>query len=148
MFAAACSVVCALAAAACAGRAGSAAGSPQWRSNADVALRQLAQDVAATAAAGDSLGDARGALHDESQLYALVMAYTDLGGCTAMIHNVGAPPALEGQLVKPCAPLTRAAASFATATSRSNAQALLRANRDAGRALPLLVHALAEVRKA
>jgi hypothetical protein len=123
-------------------------GSPQWRANADVALRQLAQDVAATAVPGDSLGGARRALHDDSQLYALVVAYTDLGGCAAIMRNVGAPPTLEAKLARPCVPLARAAASFTTATERSNAQALLQAGRAAERALPLLVDALDELRKA
>jgi hypothetical protein len=135
-------------AAGCGRGSGPTADSREWHANADVALRQLTQDVAATAVAGDSLVEARRALHDESRLYALVVAYTDLGGCTAMMRNVGAPPALEAELVRPCPPLTRAAASFAAATTGSNPRALLRAGRDAELALPLLVDALAAVRKA
>jgi hypothetical protein len=136
-----------LVAAGCGGSSHSA-GSREWHANARLALRQLTQDVAATAVGGDSLGDARHALHDESRLYALVMAYTDVGGCDAMMRNVGAPPALEARLARPCAPLTRAAASFTAATAGSNASALLRAGHDAELALPLLVEALAEVRRA
>jgi hypothetical protein len=120
----------------------------EWHANANVALRQLTQDVAATAAGGDSVGSARRALHDESRLYALLLAYTDLGGCHAMMHNVGAPPALQARLTRPCVPLARAAASFTAAAASSDPQALVRASRDAERALPLLVQALAEVRKA
>ena len=122
--------------------------SSEWHANADLALHQLTQDVAQTAVAGDSLGEARRSLADESRLYALVMAYSDLGGCDAIIRNVGAPPALEATLARPCVPLGRAAASFTTATANSDPQALLRAGRDAELALPLLVQALAEVRKA
>jgi hypothetical protein len=122
--------------------------SREWHANASVALRQLTQDVAATEVGGDSVGAARQALHDDSRLYALVMAYTDLGGCGAIMRNVGAPRSLEMSLSRPCAPLARAAASFTTATSSSDPQALVRAGRDAELALPLLVQALAEVRKA
>lgn len=143
----ACVTVCAVAAAGCGGSREPAA-TRQWHANATVALRQLTQDVAATAAAGDTLGAARRALHDESSLYALVVAYTDLGGCDSIIRNVGAPPALEAKLVRPCALLARAAASFTSAAAQSNAQTLLRAGRSAELALPLLVRALAEVRKA
>jgi hypothetical protein len=124
------------------------AAAPEWHANANLALRQLTQDVAATAAGGDSLGAARRALHDDSRLYVLVMAYTDLGGCHAMMRNVGAPPALWATLARPCGPLARAAASFTAATGSTNPRALLQAGRDAELALPLLVQALAEVRKA
>jgi len=132
----------------CAGNADRPAAAREWRANANVALRQLAQDVSTTAAGGDTLGDARRALRDESRLYALVFAYTDLGGCGAMMRNVGAPAALETRLVRPCVPLARAAAAFTAATEGSNPRALLRAGRDADLALPLLVQALADVRKA
>jgi len=132
----------------CGGSSQQTAAGREWHANANVALRQLSQDVAATAVGGDSLGDARRALHDESRLYALVMAYTDLGGCVAMMRNVGAPPALRAKLARPCGPLARAAASFTAATEGSNPHALLRAGRDAELALPLLVQALAATRKA
>lgn len=132
----------------CGGSSDHVAASRQWRENAGVALRQLTQDVTATTIGGDSLDEARHALHDESQLYVLVLSYTDLGGCPAIMRNVGAPSGLEAKLVRPCAPLARAAASFTAATERSNPHALLRAGRDAELALPLLVHALAEVQRA
>jgi len=133
---------------ACGGSGSAPASARTWRANADGALLQLHEDVAATSTGGDSLAAARRALRDESDLYALVMAYADLGGCSSMIRNLGAPPELEARLALPCGPLERAAGAFTQATSHSDPRALLRASRLATRADRLLVRALATLRKA
>lgn len=120
-----------------------------WRANAQTALQQLHDDVAATdAVGGDTPADARRALHDDSALYALVVAYTDLGGCTTIMRNTSAPPAVVVALLRPCRPLESAAAAFSLAVRTSNEHALVRARTDADRALPLLIQALAEVKRA
>ena len=119
-----------------------------WRANAQEALLQLRDDVAVAEAAGGSRADARRVLRSESDLYALVVAFTDLGGCTSIMQNVGAPRAVALELARPCAPLEQAAAAFERAVRTSDAAALVRARTDADRGLPLLVRALAAVREA
>ena len=111
-------------------------------------MLQLRDDVAAAEAAGGSQAEARRVLHSESDLYALVVAFTDLGGCRSIMQNVGAPTAVALELARPCAPLEQAAAAFERAVTTSDAAALVRARIDAERALPLLVRALTEVRRA
>ena len=135
-----------LALAACGGS--SAATERPWRANANDALRQLHEDVAATTTGGGSVAAARRALRNESDLYGLVVAYTDLGGCRSMMRNLGAPPAVEARLALPCARLEAAAGAFADATARSDPRALVRAARLAASADRLLVEALATLRKA
>jgi hypothetical protein len=138
----------ALVCAACgSGQATTAPASREWRANAAGALTQLQQDVAATDVGGTTRADAAGALADTSDLFGLLVAYSDLGGCRQMIAATTAPAAVASQISRPCAHLERAAALFSRATVRSDPDALVRAGREARRAEPELVHALAVVRR-
>ncbi|HZQ15825.1 MAG TPA: hypothetical protein VFA82_03540 [Gaiellaceae bacterium] len=119
-----------------------------WRANASGVLLQLRDDVAQAAVAGQTVGEARRALRDESDLFALVIVYSDLGGCRAMVRNAGAPARVEAALALPCPVLERAAATFSHAVARSDADALLRAGREARDAQRLIVRALAALRAA
>ncbi len=129
----------------CGSGSGSATGD-QWRVNATLALHQLLTDVSLTETAGTTVPQARRALGSDSDLYALVFAYADLGGCRSMIRNASAPRALEPLLEAPCGRLQRAARTFTRATTRSDPRDLLAAVQQAHGAEPLLVRALTSVR--
>jgi hypothetical protein len=145
----ACLAALAVAAAGCGGQTGTTSQSTaQWRANAMGALSQLRHDVSLTSIGSGSLGDANRALHDDSDLYALLVVYTDLGGCSHIMSELGAPARIGRILARACPGLERAAASFSFATQSGDAAALLRAARQAHRAEPLLVAALVAVRKA
>ena len=52
----------------------------EWSANVAIVIHQLRTDVAATQVAGVSRASARAALRNESDMYALLVAYTDLAG--------------------------------------------------------------------
>lgn len=122
----------------------------EWVANAHQIAEQLRGDLVLTAGAGTSVRSARRALHDDSSLFGLLIAYTDFGDCNAMVANVGdAPPRLSRAahtLQRACAPLQHASRLFAHAAADADASALLAATRAAQSALPLLVHAELELR--
>jgi hypothetical protein len=128
------------------GQARTATASREWRANAAGALTQLQQDVSATDLGGTTRADAASALANTSDLYGLLVAYSDLGGCRRMIAATTAPAPVAVQLARPCVHLERAAAYFSRATARSDPDALVRAGREARRAEPELVHALVVAR--
>jgi hypothetical protein len=142
----------AFAAAALAGGCGAHATAPQpasaWRPNAVGVLRQLRADVAVAKTGGTTRAAAAQRLAATSDLYALLVVYDDLGGCSAMAAKAGAPVAVEHVLALPCPPLERAAALFTQATSGGDAQKLVEATNDVLRAEPLLVRALSEIARA
>jgi hypothetical protein len=141
--------VVALVCAACgSGQAKTTTATREWRANARGALIQLKQDVDATGVGGTTRADAARALANTSDLFGLLVAYSDLGGCRAMIAATAAPAPLAAQLARPCNHLQRAAALFTRATVHSDANALVRAGQEARRAEPELVHALVVVRRA
>jgi hypothetical protein len=129
------------------GQAKTAAATREWRANARGALIQLRQDVAATAVGGTTRADAARALASTSDIFGLLVAYADLGGCRAMIRATTAPLPVAKELARPCGHLERAARLFTRATVRSDPDALVRAGREARRAEPELVHALLVVRR-
>jgi hypothetical protein len=138
----------ALVCAACgSGQARTASAAREWRANATGALTQLQQDVSATGVGGTTRADAARALANTSDLFGLLVAYSDLGGCRAMIAATTAPPAIAVQLARPCGRLERAAALFSRATVHSDPDALVRAGREARRAEPELVRALVVARR-
>ena len=139
--------------AACGGGASQAPTSTmsEWTANAAGVIDQLRADAVA-ASDGDSISSARAALHDESRLYGLLVAYSDFGGCRHMVGSVGAAPPgyrrVDATLARACANLERAAVLFTRAASTSDAPALVAASRALLVAEPLLERAELELRSA
>jgi hypothetical protein len=141
-------LLAALVCAACgSGQARTGTTAREWRANATGALTQLQQDVAATGVGGTTRADAAHALKDTSDLFGLVIAYSDLGGCRAMIAATTAPADVALELARPCGHLQRAAALFTRATVTSDPDELVAAGREAERAEPQLVRALALLKR-
>ncbi|HST15246.1 MAG TPA: hypothetical protein VLJ44_10390 [Gaiellaceae bacterium] len=105
-------------------------------------MQQLRVDIATAAVGGTTTTDAAKALRNTSDLYALLVAYSDLGGCHQMVSSAGPPARVARALVPACRHLERAAALFARATQRSDPSALVRATREIGLAQPALVRAM------
>ena len=133
----------------CGGRAATPRSTPvatrEWIANISVVIGQLRNDVAQTQLIGATRRAARDALHDESALYALLVAYSDLAGCRHIVASAaGAPPGsarIERSLGEACAHLERAASFFTQAATHRRAPPLVAATREARRALPALVRA-------
>lgn len=123
------------------GSGGASQADRQWLRNATTLVAQLRSDEVGAAAVG-TVADARRELHDESDLYVLLVAYTDFGGCGRMLSNTGAsgPAARRADRVldAACAHLERAAALFTRSTSDDDPRALVAAAGEAQRAWPLL----------
>ncbi len=121
----------------------------EWTANAVGVIDQLRADAVA-ADDGDSVSSARAALHDDSRLYGLVVAYSDFGGCRHMVGAAGDPPlgfrAVQATLARACANLQRAASLFTRAASRTDAPALVAAARAVLVGAPLLDRAELELR--
>ena len=118
----------------------------EWVDNATGVIDQLNGDVSAAEPARPGIAGARRSLSDLSELYGLLVAYTDFGGCTRMVSGIGrAPPqfAVVVHLLGPaCARFERAAALFTSAASGHDARALLAASREAKRGQALLYRAM------
>ena len=121
----------------------------QWIANAAELIDQLRGDVQLSANGGDSVAAARAALRNESDLYALLIAYSDFGGCHKMLANVGMVTGGLGRadsLVSgACNYLEQAAKLFVRAATNSDPHALLGASRAALKASPLLIRAKFEL---
>ena len=120
---------------------GSQAAAPpdrEWTSNARGVVQQLHQDVVAVAGL-DRVRVARAALRDDSQLYGLLVAYTDFGGCSHMVAALGVEPErfrnAHRQLARACADLRAADGLFTRAVARNDPRLLVRATRLAVRSL-------------
>jgi hypothetical protein len=115
--------------------------SDEWVANARGIVKQLRGDVIAVAGF-DRLGAARAGLADDSQLYGLLVAYTDFGGCLHMTAAVGVQPAGKERVVRllhrACAHLRRADSLFTRAVARSAPRLLVGATREAVAAVPAL----------
>ncbi len=123
----------------------------EWAANASGLIGQLQADAVA-ASDGDTRSSARSALHDESRLYGLLVAYSDFGGCRHMVGAAGAPPPslrdVQATLARACAGLQRAAGLFTRAAARSDPGALVAAARGVRVAAPLIERAALELRAA
>jgi hypothetical protein len=106
-----------------------------------VVIKQLRGDVLAVAGA-DRVPAARHALADESELYGLLVAFSDVAGCRHMVSSLGTRPsrfALANRLLaRACRPLQRAATLFTRAATRTDPQSLVAAVSRADAALALL----------
>ena len=114
-------------------------------------IDELERDVLLAGSSGDTIVAARQALHNESSLYTILVAYTDFGGCNHMVSAAG-PPAerlarVERTLATACTLFERAAGLFTQAVTRHDASALLAASRTMLRASPLLARAKAELER-
>jgi hypothetical protein len=141
----ACSAAVACAAGCGGGSSPAAAPSTAWRANARQVVQQLNVDIAAATIGGDTPRAAAKALADVSDLYALLVAYSDLGGCRAMVNAAAPPPRVVAALEPACTHLQRAAALFARAAQGTHPEALVRAAREARLAQPELVRAMAAI---
>jgi hypothetical protein len=123
----------------------------EWLSNVAVVIDQLRNDVAQTQVIGPTAGAGRAALRDESSLYGLLVAYSDLAGCRHIVASAGAPPAgaarVDDPLAAACAHLERAASLFTDATTHRDGRPLAAATREARKALPALVQAAAALER-
>ena len=121
--------------------------SAAWRANASQLVQQLRVDISTAAVGGTTTAAAAAALRTTSDLYALLVAYSDLGGCREMVASAGTPPRVARVLGPACRHLERAAALFARATQRSDPAALVRATHEVGLAEPALVRAMLAIRR-
>jgi hypothetical protein len=116
----------------------------QWVANARGVTGQLRNDVAAVSGF-DRLPQARVGLSDESQLYGLLVSYTDFAGCRHMVTEVGAvPPRLAGVVTllhRACLQLERADGLFTRAVAHEAPGLLIGATREAVAAGPFLYQA-------
>jgi len=119
----------------------------EWRANARQVVQELQADIAAAAAGGTTRASAARALANLSDMYGLLVAYSDLGGCRAMVGGTGAPPRVASALGSACTHLQRAAALFARAARRTDPAALAQATRESALAEPQLVRALLAVQR-
>ena len=121
----------------------------QWMDNVAGLIADLGDGVVLSSSGGNDLASARKALHDESDLYAMVIAYTRFGGCQKTMLNLGAPNArlrhVSQALATACRRFERASALFTVAMERSDPKVLLAATRTALQAAPLLYRAEAEL---
>ncbi len=117
----------------------------EWVANATGVIDQLQTDVSSATPAGSGLAGARRSLHDLSDLYGLLVAYTDFGGCTRMIGGIGTAPRryalVVTRLERACHGFEHAAVLFTRATSGDDAHALLAASREVKGAASLLYRA-------
>lgn len=145
-----------LTAAAACGGPGAPAGAPPgeriWVANIGGVVDQLGRDLELAGSGGATLEAARSALGDQADLYTILVAYTDFGGCSHMVAAAGDAPArfvrVERMLGSACALLERAARLFTRATSAHDPRALLAAGRATLRASPLLARARDELERA
>jgi len=119
----------------------------EWKANVAVVIQQLRSDVDVTQVAGTTTASANAALRNESDVYALLVAYTDLGGCHRMVVAAGtSTPATERVdrlLASACGHAERASTYFTRAVRTGSGEALLAGAREARRSLPALVRAAA-----
>ena len=113
----------------------------EWIANARGVVTQLRQDVVAVGGL-DRAAAARRALHDDSQLYGLLVSYTDFGGCRHMVAALGTEPSQRAaavrQLDRACSSLDTADALFTRAIARNDPLLLVRATTVALRSLTAL----------
>jgi hypothetical protein len=136
--------------AACGGSGGRRGAPAEWEANADGVVKQLRGDVVDISAV-DSVTAARRALRDDSQLYAILIVFSDVGGCNHMVAALGtAPPARAKavpQLAAACAHLGQASKLFTRAVARTSPTVLVAAAHEALASLPPLDRAALELHR-
>jgi hypothetical protein len=145
--------VCIATLTACGGTSARVVGADEeWVANTGGVIDELERDVLLAGSGGDTMLAARHALHDQSNLYTILVAYTDFGGCNHMVFTAGTPAPrfalVERTLSTACTLLQHAAVLFTRAVTRHDARALLTATRTTLLASPLLLRAKAELDRA
>jgi hypothetical protein len=112
-----------------------------WRANAAGLVAQLRGDVVSIR----RIEPSRHALTDISAQLVLLVAYSDLAGCSRMAAATGAPQSVVEAIQRPCTRLERASALFTTAETRSDPVILARAADEAGADQTLLARAALDV---
>jgi hypothetical protein len=127
------------------GRPAAGSSDREWVQNATGVIDQLNGDVSSAALVRPGLAGARRSLRDLSQLYALLVAYTDFGGCSRMVGGMGDAPPRYARVVprldRACSSFEKAATLFTRAASAHDARALLAASRQVRAAASLLYRA-------
>jgi hypothetical protein len=120
----------------------------EWDANARGVVEQLRGDVVEVAGF-DRLALARRGLRDESELYGLLVSYTDFGGCRHMVAALGAEPPgrrrASDLLRRTCVHLRRADDLFVRAVAGSAPRLLVAATREVLAGVPLLDRAALEL---
>ena len=115
--------------------------SREWVANVRGVLDQLRGEIVAVSGF-DTVAAARRGLRDDSQLYGLLVAYTDFGGCLHMAAAVGVEPPGRARVVqllhRACMYLRRADRFFTRAVARTAPRLLVLATREAVAAVPAL----------
>jgi len=123
----------------------------EWVANARGVVDQLRGDIVAVSGY-DRVAAARAGLRDESQLYGLLVAYTDFGGCHHMVAAVGVePPRLASvvqSLHRACLHLQHADLLFTRSVARRAPRLLAAATEQALAAEPSLDAAALELARA
>ena len=113
----------------------------EWIANARGVVEQLRRDIVAVSGY-DRVGAAREGLRDQSQLYGLLVSYTDFGGCRHMVAAVGVEPdglkPAVAHLQRACVRLEDADNLFTRAVAGNAPRLLSRATREALAAVPSL----------
>jgi hypothetical protein len=120
----------------------------EWMANARGVVEQLRADVLSVSGF-DELAAARRGLRDDSELYGLLVSYTDFGGCLHMVAAVGAEPPGRARVVKllhrACLHLRRADRLFTSAVEQKDPHLLVTATGEALSAVPVLDDAALEL---
>lgn len=124
-----------------AGCGGGSATRAAWHANARQVVAQLRFDATVADDGGPTRAGAARQLANTSELFGLLLAYTELASCNGMVVSTLAPPRIERTLAAPCGHLQHAAALFTQANAHNDPSALLQATREVARAEPQLVAA-------
>jgi hypothetical protein len=120
-----------------------------WIENAAGFIDSLGDGVLLSANGGVNLASARIAIRNESDIYAMLVAYTRFGECDETLVNVGTPNrrvrGVERTLTAACRRFERAATLFTLAMTRSDPSLLLVATRTSLKTSPLLYRARAQL---
>jgi hypothetical protein len=121
----------------------------QWADNAGRLIDDLRESVLLSASGGSTVASARRAMHDDSDLYGLIVAHTRFGGCEQTLLNAGSPGAkqraVDRTLTAACRRLEHASSLFTVSMTHSDPEALLAATRAALATAPLLERARAQL---
>jgi len=120
----------------------------EWVANTRGVVDQLRGDIVAVSGY-DRVAAAGAGLRDESQLYGLLVAYTDFGGCRHMVAAVGVEPprlaAVVRSLRRACLHLEHADLLFTRSVARRAPRFLAAATKQALAAEPSLDAAALEL---